>query len=139
MSKSSRQIAQPKEIHRDVSSLSHITQKRAISVEMRNFAQLLQRGKEHYYSNRMAEAIEVFNRGLYYDSNNVELNYWLGVAQMNMGNHSESLKYLGQVYKTNRLYKSNLLLLMAIGYKKVGQMQASLTAISEYIQVKESS
>ena len=37
---------------------------------MRNFSQLLQRGKDHYNNNRMVEAIEIFYRGLYYDNNN---------------------------------------------------------------------
>jgi len=57
MSKSSRQIAHPKEFQRDVSSFSNFPHKRTLSVEMRNFAQLLQRGREHYKNYRMAEAI----------------------------------------------------------------------------------
>jgi hypothetical protein len=54
MSKSSRQIPHLKPFQRDVSSLSNFSQKRAISVEMRNFGQLLQRGKDHYFNHRMA-------------------------------------------------------------------------------------
>jgi hypothetical protein len=57
MSKSTRQIAHPKEFQRDVSSFSNFPHKRALSIEMRNFAQMLQKGKELYKNNRITEAI----------------------------------------------------------------------------------
>ena len=57
MSKSTRQIAHPKEFQRDASSFSNFPHKRGLSIEMRNFAQLLLKGKKHYKNNRMAEAI----------------------------------------------------------------------------------
>ena len=46
----------------------------------------------------------------------------LGVANLSMEHHQEAVKYLGEVAKNNHRYKKSLLLLLAIGYKKVGNL-----------------
>lgn len=70
MSRSSRQIAHPKDLPRDTSSVA-FSHRRNGSVESRNFGQLLELGRKYYHNSQMPQAIEILQRGLYYSPTNV--------------------------------------------------------------------
>ena len=61
----------------------------------------------------------------------------LGVAHLSVGHHQEAVKFLAEVAKNNHRYKQPLLLLLAIGYKKVGNLQQSLKTISGNIEEEQ--
>lgn len=70
MSRSSRQIGHPKDLPRDLSSIA-FSHRRNGSVESRNFGQLLELGRKYYHNNQIQQAIEILQRGLYYDPVNL--------------------------------------------------------------------
>lgn len=70
----------------------------------------------------MHQATEVLGRGLYYDPSNIEVNFMLGVAHMSLEHYADSLKYLNQVFRTNKKYKKELIMMLAIAHRKLGDL-----------------
>jgi hypothetical protein len=72
MSKSSRQIAQAKEVPAAVNSTASMpTHTRNKSIENRNFSAIMDRSRQLYMKNQMPNAIECIHRALYYDPDNL--------------------------------------------------------------------
>jgi tetratricopeptide (TPR) repeat protein len=85
----------------------------------------------------MNAAIDHLERGLYYDCNNLEVNFMLGIAHMTLNSFGKALQYLGKVVELNNKFKNNLHMLLAINHKKRGDLKAALSSISSQIQLHD--